>query len=275
MFLNSKGVFETRRGCDLLMARLLRCKPLELYFRFDDSLDDKLLSAMRRGVKRLAAGEPIQYILGEWDFMEHTFKVDRRALIPRQETELLVRKVIECESLWNGEQPLIVDIGTGSGCIAICLALARKNARYLALDVSRDALELAAENAQRMKVAESIAFTDKDLCDLIEPGTVSALVGNMPYIPTDDYEQLNPHIRDYEPRTALDGGPDGLTVLRNVIEDAAVVLKDQGVIFLEIDHRQAESVSTMLDGAGFTDITVEKDLAGCDRIVSARIGGIE
>jgi len=273
-FLESSQTHEPRRSCDLLMAQLLKCKPLEVLFKFDTVLDERLLAAMRRGVKRLAAGEPVQYILQQWDFIGHTFKVDRRALIPRPETELLVQQILETESLWEAERPLVVDMGTGSGCIVISLALAKPAAAYLALDTSSDALQLASENANRLKVADRIAFTDKELSDLIEPGTVSALVGNLPYVPTADYEQLPRHIKEYEPREALDGGPNGLAVIGPVIEDAAVVLKDEGLIFLEIDHRQAESVSSMLRSNGFSGIGVDKDFEGRDRIVSARLGRV-
>jgi len=253
------------------MARLLNCKPLELFFKFDLVPNDKLLAAMRRGVKRLAKGEPVQYILGEWDFMEHTFKVDRRTLIPRPETELLVQRVLECEALWRREQPFVVDMGTGTGCIAISLALAKPKGRYLGIDVSRDALELAAENAARLQATDRVAFSDRELSDLIEPDSVSALVGNLPYVPTADYEQLPTHIRDFEPRRALDGGPDGLSAIRAAVEEASVVLEDGGLIFLEIDHRQAEAVCDMLNNAGFGDVAVTKDFAERDRIVSGRM----
>lgn len=270
-FLEEQGIREARRPCDLLMARLLDCKPLELFFKFDLVPDDKLLAAMRRGVKRLAKGEPVQYILGEWDFMEHTFKVDRRALIPRPETELLVQRVLECEALWQREQPFVVDMGTGTGCIAISLALAKPRGRYLGIDVSRDALELAAENAARLQATDRVAFSDRELSDLIEPDSVSALAGNLPYVPTADYEQLPTHIRDFEPRRALDGGPDGLSAISAAVEEAAVALEDGGLIFLEIDHRQAEAVCAMLNNAGFRDVAVTRDLAERDRIVSGRL----
>jgi release factor glutamine methyltransferase len=270
-FLQSSGVPEGRRSCDLLMAHLLKCRPLEVFFKFDLVLEERLLAAMRRGVKRLAAGEPVQYILGQWDFMDHTFKVDRRALIPRPETELLVQRVLETESLWNAERPLVVDLGTGSGCIAICLALAKPAAAYLALDTSREALELAAENARQLGVADRVTFSEQELSSVLEPDMVTALIANLPYVPTAEYETLPSHIRDYEPRAALDGGPEGLSVIGPVIDDAECVLKDDGWIFLEIDHRQAEAVSGMLGTAGFSEIIVEKDLAGHDRIVSARI----
>jgi release factor glutamine methyltransferase len=268
-FLESSGASEPRAACNLLLAQLLKCKPLEIFFKFDLVLEERYLAAMRRGVKRLADGEPVQYILGQWDFMDHTFKVDRRALIPRPETELLVQRVLETEALWDSEPPLIVDMGTGGGCIAICLALAKPAAKYLALDTSAEALQLAAENAKRLGAAERITFSNRELSDLMEPDMVSALVGNLPYIPTADYEQLPRHIREHEPRAALDGGPEGLSVIGPVIEDAAFVLKDEGRIFLEIDPRQAEAVSGMLASTGFCEIVVTKDFAGRDRIVSA------
>jgi release factor glutamine methyltransferase len=253
------------------MAHLLKCKVLELYFRLDDELGEKHVAAMRRGVKRLAAGEPVQYILGQWPFMAHTFKVDARALIPRPETEVLVQRVLDYEPLWAREHPVVVDMGTGSGCIAICLALAKPGGRYLALDTSREALALASENAAGHNVADRIAFTDQDLSDLIEPGTVHAMVGNLPYVPTSEYEQLPRHIKDYEPRAALDGGPEGLSVIARVIEDGAVVLAEGGVLFLEIDARQGEAVARMLGEAGFDEVSVGRDLAGRDRIVSGRM----
>lgn len=267
---------EPRRVCDLLMAHLLKCRPLEIFFRLDRVLEERLLAAMRRGAKRLAAGEPVQYILGQWDFMEHTFKVDRRALIPRPETELLVQRVLETEALWAAsDRQLIVDMGTGSGCIAICLALAKPTAACLGVDTSRDALQLASENAARLGVADRIAFSDKDLSDLIEPGMAGALVANLPYVPTAEYERLPRHIREYEPRQALDGGPDGLSAIGPAIEDAAVILKEDGWIFLEIDPRQAEPVSGILAACGFSSVLVSKDLAGRDRMVSARMGRME
>ena len=270
-YLEAKDIHEARRSCDLLMSFMLKCSPLDLFFKLDDVLSQNLLDAMRRGVKRLAEHEPVQYILGEWDFMVHTFKTDKRALIPRPETEELVQMILECEDIWSGEPAFVIDIGTGSGCIAICLALAKPNGRYLGVDISTDALSLAQENATRLKVGDNIAFSDKELSDLIEPDTVTAIVANLPYIPTADYEALPAHIKSFEPATALDGGEDGLDIIRAVAEDASMVLKNNGYLFLEMDHRQGVAISNMLEQLGFFNISVKQDMAGHDRFVVAQM----
>ncbi len=270
-YLESRDIHEARRSCELIMAFLLKCKPLDLYFKLDDVLDARSTSAMRRATKRLSEHEPVQYILGEWDFMDHAFKVDARALIPRPETEQLVQLVLECEALWSEPEPFVLDIGTGTGCIAICLALAKPGARILGIDVSHDALELAAENATRHAVLDRLAFSDQELNELVEPGSVSAVVANLPYIPEEDYRALPAHILEHEPELALNGGPEGLRVIASVVEESGLVLKDGGYLFLEIDHRQGAAVTALCTQAGFTDVTVLPDYAGQDRFIRARM----
>jgi len=272
-FLAEAGVAEPRRSCDLLMARLIGCKPLQLCFHFDEPLGPRRLGAMRRGVKRLAAHEPVQYILGEWEFLGHPIKVDARALIPRPETEGLVQQVLEEDAIWEGGETLVVDLGTGSGCIAAAVALAKPAARVVALDVSSDALALAEENARKLGVADRIAFSDRDIGDVLEPAQADVLVANLPYVPTAEYEKLPPHIREYEPRQALDGGDDGLRAIRGAVADAGVVLASGGRIFLEIDRRQADAVSDLLSQAGFGSVTVSQDLGGRDRVVCGMMAG--
>jgi release factor glutamine methyltransferase len=266
-YLSGKGVDESRLAAEHLLGRLLNCKRLEIHSRSNEVLTDKQLEAMRRGMKRLAAGEPVQYVLGQWDFMGHTFKVDRRALIPRPETEVLVETVLKCGSLWSRQKPVIVDVGTGSGCIAISLALAKPDALYLALDTSNEALELARENAVALGLAEKVAFTNGEMCDLVEPTSLDAIVANLPYIPTAEYERLPVHIRNHEPRVALDGGPNGRAVIELVVQDAAMALKPGGFLFLEIGEDQAAAVSALLESTGFDAIETLKDLAGRDRVV--------
>lgn len=269
-YLAARDVYEPRQGVECLMARLLKCSRLELYVRFESPLTDNQLAAMRRGVKRLAAGEPVQYVIGETEFMDRTFKVDRRALIPRPETELLTRLVLDHAKLWGPDQPpVIADFGTGSGCIAITLGLERPAGRYVAIDSDSGALELAADNARRHKIENTVVFLDSDLVESLDPDTFSAVVANLPYVPTSEWDTLPVHIRDFEPRKALDGGPDGLSVLRQIIPDTWILLKPDGVLFLEIGHDQARRVTELLDSSGFGSVTVAKDLAGRDRIVTA------
>ena len=270
-YLAGKGVDEPRLAAEYLAGRLLNCKRLELYAKHNQILSEKQLDAMRRGTKRVAGGEPVQYVIGQWDFMGHTFKVDRRALIPRPETELLVEQVLACEALWRGSKPAVAEIGAGSGCIVISLALARPGALYLALDVSDEALELASENAAGLGVAGGIAFAHDDLCDLIEPSSLDAIVANLPYVATADYEKLPAHIKDHEPRVALDGGPSGLSVIEGAVQDASMALKPGGRLFLEIGDTQAGAVSRLLKEAGFDAIAVVKDLRGHDRVIAAAL----
>ena len=266
-YLAGKKVDQPRLACELLISRLLNCRRLDLYLRFNSVLSDKQLEAMRRGVRRLAGGEPVQYVLGQSEFMGHVFKVDRRALIPRPETEVLVEQVLKCEPLWQIERPAIVDVGTGAGCVVIGLALARPKALYIGLDTSDEAIELARENAALLAPGQKIAFVAAELSDVVDPGSVDAVVANPPYVPTAEYEKLPVHIHDHEPRIALDGGPDGLSIIEIVVQDAGIILKPGGFLFLETGENQADSVTSLLRDSGFEKIAVEKDLAGKDRVV--------
>jgi release factor glutamine methyltransferase len=273
-YLAGKGVEHPRLVCELLLGRLLGCKRLELPLKARDVLPEPRLAAMRRGLKRVAAGEPVQYIVGRTEFMGHTFKVDPRALIPRPETECLVEAVLEFRDPWERGRPAVVDVGTGCGCIVISLARARPEGWYIGLDVSAGAVELARENSEALGVSENVAFAVSSLPDTVEPETIDIIVANAPYIPTADCETLPRHIRDHEPRAALDGGPDGLAVIQEIAEDAAIALKPGGALFLEIGERQADAVRQRLAAQGFADITVRPDLAGRDRIVSCVLPGL-
>jgi release factor glutamine methyltransferase len=266
-FLERKGIENPRLVCELLLSRLLKCSRMDLYVRYEQPLSHIQLEAMRRGIKRVSLGEPVQYVVGETGFYEHVFKVDSRGLIPRPETEVLIQQVLDCAPLWERSDPVIVDVGTGSGCIVISLALARPKARYIGIDVSADALALASENAERLACAERIAFEHGELPDVVEPGSVDAIVANLPYIPTDTVDALPGHILEHEPRQALDGGSDGLIIVAQVIADAAIVLKPRGHIFLEIGDDQGSRVTTLLEREGFEPVNVIQDLTERDRVV--------
>jgi len=270
-YLAQRGVEQPRLMGEMLLSRLLRRPRLELSLDYARVLPEAHLEAMRRGIKRVGDGEPVQYVLGEAGFMNHVFKVDSRALIPRPETETLVRLVLDCKPLWQQERPAIADVGTGSGCIVLSLAAAREHGRYLALDVSEDALDLARENAARLGLGERVIFTSEGLSDIIEPETLDAITANLPYIPTAALETLPKNVRDHEPHLALDGGASGLDIITSVAEDAAIVLRSGGMLFLEIGEEQGRAVRRLLEEAGFDDVKVHPDLNGRDRVVSGRL----
>lgn len=271
-YLAERGVDSPRLQCELLASRLLSCKRLELYLKFETVLGDKLVDAMRRGVKRVGAGEPVQYVIGQTEFMGHVFRVDKRALIPRPDTEVLVEQVLKDEALWAGDRSVVVDVGTGSGCIVLSLALARKGL-FLAIDRSAEALELARENAAALGVADRVGFTlADDLSDWVEPESADAIVANLPYIRTAEWAKLPVHIKDHEPRLALDGGEDGLSVIRQLVEDGAIVLKPGGRLYLEIGYDQGSAVCELMKAGGYRDVGLFKDFGGRDRVVCGRIG---
>jgi release factor glutamine methyltransferase len=273
-YLEGKGVPDAAVAAELLMARLLKCGRGFLSTHMDETPPEKYLEAMRRGMTRLAGGEPVQYVLGEWDFRKLTLACDRRALIPRPETEELVGRVLGfLRSRPDGSgRPLVVDVGTGSGCIALALASEFPDAGYLGIDISADAVALAQENAVRCGLADKVKFAVADgLDDFDEPESVDVIVSNPPYIPTAQCATLDPRIRNFEPMNALDGGPEGLDFYERLTMDALNLLKPGGGIFFEIGDRQGAAVEKLLFDSGFNDIRIEKDYADHDRYASATV----
>ena len=271
-YLAGKGVDQPRLMAEQLMSQVLRCPRLQLYLRFETPLEEPQLAPLRVGIKRLGAGEPLQYVVGDTEFMGHRLKVDRRALIPRPETEELVDSVLKCAPLWETQSPAVADVGTGSGCIVISLALARPEARYMAIDASAEAIELAQENAALYK-APSIDFRVGDLLEGVEASSLDAVIANLPYIPTRDCLSLPRHIREHEPLSALDGGEDGLSVIGRLVEEARDVLKPGGRLFLEIGFDQGRRVVKCLEALGYNAVTVHQDLGRRDRMVEAHKPG--
>ena len=271
-YLEGKGVPDAAVAAELLMARLLKCGRGFLAAHMDETPPESHLEAMRRAMARLAGGEPVQYVLGEWDFRRLTLTCDRRALIPRPETEELVTRVLAflAKRDAGGNPPLVVDVGTGSGCILLALAAEFPAAAYLGIDNSAAAIELARENAVRCGLAERVKFAIADgLDDFDEPESIDVLVSNPPYIPTDVCRTLDPRIRNFEPMGALDGGPEGLDFYERFIVDALNLLRRGGGLFFEIGDGQGPALEHMLFDAGFHAIKIEKDYAGHDRYASA------
>jgi release factor glutamine methyltransferase len=273
-FLSAKGVEDSRVCAELLAARLLKCGRGGIAAHAAEEVREAHLEAMRRAIRRLSANEPLQYVLGEWDFRTLTLKCDRRALIPRPETEELVTRVLaHLRSHCGSTRPFVVDVGTGTGAIILSLAAEYKGeAVFLGTDISEDALALAKENAQRCGLAEKVRFAAMDgLDDFDEPEIVDVIVSNPPYIESAVCDKLAPNVRDWEPRLALDGGAEGLDFYDRYLADALNILKPGGAVFFEIGEGQGGALADLMAGYGFEDIKIEKDYSGHDRYASAML----
>jgi release factor glutamine methyltransferase len=273
-YLESKGVPDARVASELMAARLLKSSRGFLNSFYEKEIPEKFLEAMRRAMRRLVAGEPLQYVLGEWDFRTLTLKCDQRALIPRPETEELVTRVLKwLKGNPSGGPRFIVDVGTGTGAIILSLAAEYEGpAVFLGTDVSEAAVSLAKENAAKCALDGRVKFSVMDgLDDFDEPEVIDVLVSNPPYIESAVCETLDPRVRDFEPRLALDGGVSGLDFYDRYLADALNVLKPGGAVFFEIGGNQGDAVAKLMEGYGFSDIRVEKDYSGHDRYASAKL----
>ncbi|HEY6841203.1 MAG: release factor glutamine methyltransferase [Verrucomicrobiota bacterium] len=268
-YFGKKGVEQPRLSIEHLLADSLGKKRIELYLEFDRSLSALELEPLREKVRRRAEGEPLQHLLGHWDFYGRTFKTDKRALIPRPETELLVDTLLK--EVTKGEPSTrLVDVGTGSGVLAITLALERPELEVFALDLSEEALALARENAERLGVLDRVAFRRSDLLEGIE-GPFHWVVANLPYIPTSDLNGLQREVK-YDPGLALDGGKDGLTIIKRLIESVPGKIASNGMIALEIGQGQSQRVLGFLADHNYRDISIKKDYQGVERLLIARYG---
>ena len=277
-YLSSKGVPDAQVAAELLAARLLGTGRGTLACELEKHAAERFLEAMRRAMARLAKGEPIQYVLGEWDFRTLTLSCDRRALIPRPETEELVSRVLSFLSGRRttdagGQPPFVVDVGTGTGAIILSLAAEfRGEAVFLGTDVSEDAVALARENAARCGLDAKVKFAVADgLDDFDEPQSVDVIVSNPPYVTTAEWSALDPRVRDYEPRLALDGGAEGLDFYDRYLGDALNLLRPGGAVFFEIGESQGQALRDLMAAYGFADVRIERDLAGRDRYAYATL----
>ncbi len=271
-YLASKGVPEATLASELLMARLLKIGRGLLFSHRDKEVAPREVEAMRRALARLAKGEPIQYVLGEWDFRSLTLLCDARALIPRPETEELVTRVIAFmrQTYTADETPRVIDVGTGTGAIILSLAKEYLSpATFIGTDISEEALHLAQENAARTNLSNRVTFALADgLDDFDEPECLDIIVSNPPYIESAECERLDPRVRDFEPRLALDGGASGLDFYERYLSDALHLLKPRGAVFFEIGATQGDALQKMMTEYGFCDIKIENDAAGLARYAS-------
>ena len=262
-----RGIDSPRLEAEILLACALGIRRIDLYVRHDQIVDDAGRARFRDMVRRRQEGCPTAHIVGKKEFYSLDFAVSPATLIPRPDTELLVDEALRLAKPLM--EPLIADIGTGTGCVAVALAHRLPKARIVAVDISPEALETARGNATRLGVADRVDFRLGDLLAPLAGLRPDLIVSNPPYIPTNYIAGLDPGVRDHEPALALDGGPDGLRVIERLAEQALSLLAPGGRLLVEIGAGQEDGARGVLTRAGFTVESVRKDGGGHPRVVRA------
>jgi release factor glutamine methyltransferase len=292
-FLAKKGVDSPRLQTELLLAHLLKLPRMKLYLNFERALTSAETDGLREFIKRRGQREPLQHITGSTSFCGLEIAVNRHALVPRPETELLAESGWQFLSTLNPQPSTALDFGTGTGCIAIALAAKCPSAKVVAMDVSPDALALAKQNAGRHNAAERIQFLQSDgFAALQNAGQASCLfpsekkkletggtpvlhfdliISNPPYIPSAEIATLQPEVRDFDPRAALDGGADGLNFYRKLAAEAKPFLKAGGKIMLEFGDGQASAIRKIFETEKWIVEAVKEDYSHRQRILVARL----
>jgi release factor glutamine methyltransferase len=264
-YFKGRGIDSPRLDAELLLADLLQLDRVGLYLNFERPLQAEELAAYRDKVRRRAGREPLAYILGKAEFWSLSLKVTPDVLIPRPDTELLVEQAL----LRLSGPAQVLDVGTGSGALAIALAHERPEWAITAIDVSPAALAVAADNARSNGVEGRITFLKENLTKL-PAGPFHLIVANPPYIPQAELATLMPEVRDFEPQLALDGGRDGLDAYRALARQSGEVLMSEGWLLVEVGIDQAAAVREMFADAGLTEIFSARDLAGIERVVGGK-----
>jgi len=267
-YLKKRGIDAPRLTSELLLASALNCSRLELYLHYDKPLKQEELSAFKVLLKRRLAHEPLPYILGEKEFFSLRFKVTPATFIPRPETERLVEVAVEIIKGGHFSQPYILDWGTGCGAIAICLAKELSGAHIIATDISKEALECAKQNARLHKV--SIGLIKSRNLGCFKEGYLHFIVSNPPYIRTATLNKLAPEIKDYEPRYALDGGPNGLKYISYLINQCPRYIRKGGWLIMEIGYDQKEDIERLIPNSYDPPIFF-KDYTGHTRVIALKV----
>ncbi|HEY4013230.1 MAG TPA: peptide chain release factor N(5)-glutamine methyltransferase [Polyangiaceae bacterium] len=272
----ARGIENPRLDAEILLAKALGATRISLIVDAKRPLDPAELSRLRELVTRRRSREPIAYIVGEREFYGRTFRVDRRTLVPRPDTETLVDVALERTRAVSMSMRAL-DLCTGSGCVAVTLARERPTAFVMATDASDDALAVARSNALRLG-AYPVAFRKGDLFAALDPNAGKAtprrfdvVTANPPYIPTADIPSLMVDVRDFEPRLALDGGGDGLALVRRIVTGAPSHLARGGILAVEVGAGEAPDVASLFEAAGFTAVEVRRDYARIERVVSGML----
>jgi len=269
-YLMGAGVEKSRLEAEELLAHTLDVDRLSLYLNPNRPLNQEELDEFRPLIKKRKSGEPLQYITGKTSFMGITLKIDQRALIPRPETEELTEEIL---SQYRDRSNLnVLDLGTGSGAIAIALAKFLVNPEVTAIDKSEAALELARQNASVNDVEDTIYFEESHWFSKVT-GRYEIIVSNPPYIPSSEIENLDSKIRDHEPLDAIDGGEDGMREISKIVNQAPDFLADDGTLFLEISYDQGNKTVELVDNSGLKQVSLVQDINDKDRIICGRKKG--
>jgi release factor glutamine methyltransferase len=261
-YLAGKGVDSPRLDAEHLLGKALGLSRIELYMHLDRPLTEAEREAYRELIRRRGEREPLAYVLGEWDFRRLTLTVDRRALVPRPETEVVVERALE---LLDGKpEPDVLDVGTGTGAIALSIKDERPGARVTAMDLSSDALELAAENSRRTGL--DVRFVEEDLVKGFGVDAYDLVVSNPPYVSAEEFDSLQPEVRVWEPRLAT----LGTTHTRDVARHALAGLRPGGYLVVEVADERAGDAVSMLEELGYEDVRLSPDLTGRERIAEGR-----
>jgi release factor glutamine methyltransferase len=268
-YFQKRNIDSPRLNAEHLLAHVLTRKRMELYLDFERRLRESELAPLRELVKRRGLGEPLQHLLGTVEFCGRSFRCDKRALVPRPETEQLVELLI---SQFKSEtaHPRMIDVGTGSGVIALTLAAEFPKAEIVGADISEDALMLARENASRLDLAGRVHFVRSDLLESVPPD-FDLIVANLPYVSTDDRQKLSREVL-HDPEMALFAGARGDELVRQLIAQARSWLRPGGMLALEIGIGQSKAVVSALAEKNYRDIWTEKDYSGVIRFLFARYG---
>ncbi|MEP6936953.1 MAG: peptide chain release factor N(5)-glutamine methyltransferase, partial [Chthoniobacterales bacterium] len=266
-YFQKREIENPRLNAEHLLAHALGCKRIELYLAFERELGEVELAPLRDLVRRRAQGEPLQHLLGTVEFCGQVFSCDRRALVPRPETEELVEHLLAMT--WSANAR-IADVGTGSGVIALSVATRLPQAEMHATDLSAEALALARENAERLGLAGRVEFHEGSLLEPLD-GTFDLIVANLPYVAITDRSTLSREVL-HDPETALFAGPTGEELIRELIGAAVPKLRPGGLLALEIGPGQAEALGTFLADENYHDIAAIRDYGGLTRFLFARYG---
>lgn len=252
---------------ELAMCKILNVTRLYIHLNLDEEICKKNENRIEALLKQRRKGRPMAYIIGKKEFMGLDFFVKEGVLIPRPDTEVLVEDIIEQAK--KIDNPLIVDIGTGSGAISVSLAKYIKDSKVYSLDISDDALEVGRLNAKNNEVEDRITFLKSNVFSSLENEDIKfdIIVSNPPYIRKADIEGLEVDVKNYEPSLALDGGDDGLDFYRKITEDSIKFIKDNGILGYEVGYDQAEDVKKIMIQSGYGDIRILEDLASIQRVV--------